>query len=427
MHMQILAAVVAALLPTVRAQAPSPEQYWNVSPPIDYTDELYAGFPQLKVDAEALVYKGTEVNRTYAHHPELYHDGNRTYLMYSTAPIDEDSTGQDAWLSTSTDGGFTWSKGFSILPDALLPNQSHPANYTYWCNNRIWQRAHHPVAWVPVNKNTLYAVSQTTLRFCWSDADKGTKAAGRIARVIDKTGAPVGDPCWTSQNNWTEVVRFNETVYGKYGMKLCRHAAQIEAYLKEPVHTPAWGTWLYQTPLFAADNIHDMQEPTHAVWRGSPKKGYWERFWRDISNSSTISHAVWVERTRSPSGRSWYPAVEAQHGNAIFRTDIPDVGSKQHHGVLPGDVRYLVHNPRNNTARLRQPLTIATGRGEGGFTGVGVLRTNASSLIAPDTRGLKRLMFSYPTAVMVRGKLVVAYSENKENIWVSVVDPKNLR
>jgi hypothetical protein len=87
-----------------------------------------------------------------------------------------------------------------------------------------------------------------------------------------------------------------------------------------------------------------------------------------------------------------------------------------------------VHNPRNNTERYRQPLTIATSRGgNGSYTGIGVLRTNASTVIAPDTRKLKRLMFSYPTAIMVNGKLVVAYSENKENIWVSVVDPKNLR
>lgn len=60
------------------------------------------------------------------------------------------------------------------------------------------------------------------------------------------------------------------------------------------------------------------------------------------------------------------------------------------------------------------------------YRGIGVLRTNASTVIAPDTRKLKRAMFSYPTAILVEGKLVVGYSENKENIWISVVDPKNL-
>lgn len=401
-----------------------------MSPPINYSDPLYAGWPQLKVEAELLVYKGTASNRTYAHHPEIYHDGQRTYLQYSTSPIDEDSTGQEAWLSTSTDGGLSWSKGYSILPAALLPNQTDAANYTYWCDNRIWQRALHPAAWVPIDKHVLYAVSQTTLRYCWSDTAKGTKAAGRLARRISKSGQPVGEPCWTSQNNWTSVVRFNDTIYGSYGMRFCPHAAQIEEYLKKPDKVPAWGTWLYQTKLFAADDTHDMQEPTHAVWTG-PKngvRGYWERFWRDISGSDMISNAVWVERTSVFSGSNWYPYVERQYGNNIFRTDIPDVGSKQHLGLLPNGDRYMVHNPRNNTEKIRQPLTIATSRGgDESYRGIGVLRTNASTIIAPDTRKLKRLMFSYPTSIIVNGKLVVAYSENKENIWVSVLDPKDLR
>ncbi|RYP10817.1 hypothetical protein DL764_000439 [Monosporascus ibericus] len=434
-----LAALSTSALYGAQAGTPppplAPGEYWQVSPPINYSDPIYAGWPQLKVDKEVVVYRGTDVGRTYAHHPELYYDGHRVYLQYSSAPIDEDSTGQESWLTTSVDGGYTWSPSVSILPEALLPNQTTAANYSYWCDHRIYQRAVHPIAFVPVSRDTLYAVSQTTLRYCWGDDAKGTKAAGRIARAIDEEGNPVGDPCWSSQNEWAYEVRYNETVYGtEYGMKMCEHAEQIEAYLREPATTPAWGSWLYATKLYAADDTHDMQEPTRAVWfgddEGGCKKhrgGHWERFWRDISGSDTISHAVWVEHTASRSGDDWYPKVEQQRGNAIYRTNIPCVGSKQHLGLLPGGDRFLVHNPRNNTERLRQPLTIATSRGRSrAYTGIGVLKTDANTTIAPDTRGIKRLMFSYPTAVVVEGKLVVSYSENKENIWVSIVDPANL-
>ncbi|KAK7754715.1 hypothetical protein SLS62_003273 [Diatrype stigma] len=455
---------------------PAPlDSYWQVSPPLNYSDPLYAGWPQLAVDREVLVHRGTDVARTYAHHPALHYDGQhgRLYLQYSSAPIDEDATGQESWLSTSTDGGRTWSAGVSILPTALLPNQTGvgPANYTYWCDRRVYQRALHPSAWVPVpvvggddDDTTLYAVSQTTIRYCWGEGDQGTKAAGRVARAIDRRdGRPVGDPCWASRNEWTDAVGFPETVYGtRYGMRPCRHARQIEAYLSEPATVPAWESWLYATALYAADDAHDVQEPTNAVWfpsndsdssthsrsndggGGGGGGGYWERFWRDISGSDIASHAVWVERTAERGGDDWYPKVKAQHGNQIFRTNIPDAGSKQHFGRLlrpggrSGGDRFLIHNPRNNSEKLRQPLTIATSRGSGGaddgdggggwspYRGIGVLRTGANTTIAPDTRGLKRLMFSYPTAVVVGGKLVVAYSENKENIWVSIVDIKNL-
>ena len=479
MHHHFISPLIL-LLQTAKAlehPVPTPPittNYWAITPPLNHTDALYAGLPQLRVLSETLVYNGTQIGRTYAHHPSVYYendiddDSGRVFLQYSTSPIDEDAIGQESWLSTSTDGGVSWSTGVSILPTALLENQTEvgTANYSFWCERRIWQRAVHPVGWVRVRVRgdvrgdvggegnekdggneeeddyILYAVSQTTLRYCWGDDKKGTKAAGRIARRINRSGEVVGDPCWTEKNEWTDAVLFNETVYGtRYGMRYCEHAAYIERYLKEPATTPAWGSWLYSTKMYAADDVHDVQEPTNAVWFGpqynlssdnndsdgtaarGERKGCWERFWRDISSSSIMSNKLWVEHTPSRSGETWYPKREEQHGNAIFETDIPDIGSKTHYGVLPSGSKYLIHNPRNNPERYRQPLTIATGRvSDGGrFTGIGVLKTNASTVIVPDTRGLKRLMFSYPTAVLVGDRLVVGYSENKENVWVSVV------
>jgi hypothetical protein len=70
-------------------------------------------------------------------------------------------------------------------------------------------------------------------------------------------------------------------------------------------------------------------------------------------------------------------------------TNIPDAKTKQHLGALNGGAeRYLISNPRNNTELIRQPLTIAMSRGADlSYKHVGVLRTNASDDIAPDTRG----------------------------------------
>ncbi|KAF2638469.1 hypothetical protein P280DRAFT_85020 [Massarina eburnea CBS 473.64] len=484
-----LLTLLHTLLPLATTTShPASTSYWQISPPLNTSDALTAGLPSLPLHSQTLVYNGTRHKRTYAHHPSLYTNNHgRLFLQYSTSPIDEDTTGQESWLSTSTDDGTTWSEGVSILPTALLDNQTDtgPANYSYWCEKNVWMRAVHPLAWVPIrvtereratasspnntttnnNQETLYAVSQTTLRYCWSASTKGTKGGGRIARRIDSKGNAVGAPCWTEKNYWTEVARFNETIYGtRYGMRYCEHAAYIEEYLKEPDTTPAWGSWLYGTKMYAEDGVHDVQEPTHAVWfdggnstyekgardeRGRKREGkggeaYWQRFWRDISNSNTISNKLWTEHTASLHGSSWYPNTLSQYNNSIYETDIPDVGSKAHYGIVPPNpnhpssnplslpLRFLIHNPLPNPSKYRQPLTIATSRGDSpAFTGIGVLRTNASTIIAPDTRGLKRLMFSYPTAIVVgQGeggqKLVVSYSENKENIWVSVVRVRDL-
>lgn len=61
--------------PAAAASPPSPDSYCQVSPPLDYSDALYAGWPQIPVAAEVLVYNGTAERRTYAHHPELFASG----------------------------------------------------------------------------------------------------------------------------------------------------------------------------------------------------------------------------------------------------------------------------------------------------------------------------------------------------------------
>ncbi|KAH8883246.1 hypothetical protein GQ53DRAFT_883370 [Thozetella sp. PMI_491] len=408
---------------------PPPSSYWQVEPPIDYNDTLYAGWDQIEATKEILVYDGSAVNRTYAHHPALYAQGSNVYLIHSSAPIDEDSMGQDVWITVSHDGGFTWSAGSSIIPAAVLPNQTDTKNFTYWCQNQIWQRAFQALALVEA-KGQVYAVAQSTDFYCWGSIGSGTKAAGRVARPVLLDGSPAGDPCWLTKNQDTDIQLFNETIYGtKYGMKYCEDENIINAILDEPATAPAWGDWLYDHNLYAADGVHYMQEQTHAVWfkdASHPGGGYWQRFWRDITATNNTM-AVWVETTYNRAGADWYPKILEQYGSQIFQTNIPDAKTKQHLGTITSGDRYLVSNPRNNSQLVRQPLTIAMSRGAShSYRTIGVLRTNASADIVPDTRDYKNHGFSYPSAIQVGGNLLVAYSENKENVWVSVVDVKKL-
>ncbi|KAK7211345.1 hypothetical protein V2G26_018523 [Clonostachys chloroleuca] len=418
---------------------PDPSTLWQVQPDLDYSDTLYAGWDQIPVIKEVEIYNGVKEGRTYAHHPELFALDDNVYLIHSSAPIDEDSMGQDVWISTSKDGGMTWGPGSSLFPAALLPNQTDAHhNYTYYCNIKAAQRAWQALSFVHLpspdgeGEGELYAIGQSGTRWC----PGRFMTAGRIARRITFDGEPAGDPCWIEKNELTHSQLFNETVYGtKYGMKGCKRACEINEKLIKPDEAPAWSSWLYNNELFAADDSHSMQEQTHALWfndSSSPIGGYWQRFWRDISGDSANTQKIWVEYNEEPEGRGWYPRRLAQYGNEIFQTNIPDARTKQYLGqVAESGDRYLVWNPRwNSEVRERQPLTLAMSRGEDqAYRSVGVLRTNASNVIAPDTRdGLKSRAhgFSYPTAIQVGDKLLVAYSENKENIWVSVVSLNDL-
>ncbi|OHE99291.1 hypothetical protein CORC01_05332 [Colletotrichum orchidophilum] len=415
-------------LARIHAKPPPPDTLWQVSPPLNYTDTIYAGWQQITVDAEIQIYNGVAENRTYAHHPELFAIESNVFLLYSSAPVDEDSMGQDIWISTSSDSGLTWSRGRSLMPAALLPNQTETYNWKHWCDRGIAQRAWQALSFVHLPDGELYAIGQSGSRWCpgrWA-------TAGRIARKISLDGEPLTDPCWLEKNQFTDSELYAETIYGtKYGMKYCARACEINAVLRRPDEAPAWSPWLYNNGLFAADGIHQMEEQTFAVWHNdsdSPTGGYWQRHWRDISTEAKNTHSVWIEYNEDVHGNGWYPKVKESHGNNIYQTNIPDAKTKQFLGKLDdtGD-RYLLSNPRYNaTDPQRQPLTLALSRGvDQTYTSIGVLRTNATKEIVPDTRdGVKNRAFgfSYPTAVQVRNKLLIAYSENKENIWVSVVD-----
>ncbi|KAK0370420.1 hypothetical protein CLIM01_12216 [Colletotrichum limetticola] len=414
-------------LTRTHAKPPPSDTLWQVSPPLDYNDNLFAGWKQISVEAEIQIYNGVAENRTYAHHPELFAIGSDVLLIYSSAPVDEDSMGQDIWISTSSDNGSSWSSGRSLMPAALLPNQTETHNWKYWCDRGIAQRAWQALTFVHL-EGELYAVGQSGSRWCpgrWA-------AAGRIARKISLSGEPLADPCWLEQNDFTKSELYAETVYGtEYGMEYCARACEINAVLRKPDEAPAWSPWLYNNGLYAADGLHQMEEQTFAVWHNdsdSSTGGYWQRHWRDITSEANNTHSVWVEYNADPKGNGWYPKIMNSHGNAIHQTNIPDAKTKQFLGKLDdtGD-RFLLSNPRYNAADpQRQPLTLALSRGaDQTYKSIGVLRTNATKEIVPDTRdGIKNRAFgfSYPSAVQVGRKLLIAYSENKENIWVSVVD-----
>lgn len=421
------------------AAPPDPMTLWQVEPAIDYTDRYQAGWDLIPALSEIEVYNGVYHNRTYAHHPELFAIGETVYVIYSSAAIDEDSMGQDVWISTSEDGGFTWSEGFSLMPPAILPNQTgHPLDYAYWCEKEVAQRAWQALAFVHLpgkkkcDMGELYAIGQSGTRWCPGQF----RTAGRIARKITFDGQIDGDPCWIWKNELTDSQLFNETVYGtEFGMKRCEREEEINARLVDPDEAPAWSPWLYNNGLFAADDLHRMEENTYSVWHeddDSPTGGYWQRFWRDITSGDDNTQSVWVEYNEDPEGEDWYPKVLEQYGNQVFQTNIPDAMTKQYLGSLKGSGdRYFISNPKfNSTQRERQPLVMAMSRGdEQIYRRAGVVRTRASEDFVPDTRdGLKGRAhgFSYPSAIQVGDNLLVAYSENKENIWVSVISVDDL-
>lgn len=273
----------------------------------------------------------------------------------------------------------------------------------------------------------MWGVAQTAVFNCPDGMNDFRKGAGNIARAIDQKGNPMGEACWVNKNNWTDATAWDMTIYGtQWGMKWCKYRDQINAVLDSPPGVALGSDFLDNVDFYASDNKTEMEEPTHALWIKDrsvrPNGGYWQRFWRG-------GVSVWVEYSYDLWGRDWYPKSAHSYGNKIYETNIPDRGTKQYLGRLGNGDRYLVHNPRYDASCSstcdRNPLIVSMSRGKDlSYRWAGVVRTNTSKVIVPGLH--KNPGPSYPSAVEADGRLIVGYSENKQNIWISLVDVKDL-
>ena len=60
------------------------------------------------------------------------------------------------------------------------------------------------------------------------------------------TGQPSWRPCWLTQNEWTGVTLYNETIYGtQWNMQFCDETDTLNTLLATPPEIPAWDAILY--------------------------------------------------------------------------------------------------------------------------------------------------------------------------------------
>ncbi|KAM3417164.1 hypothetical protein BST61_g8738 [Cercospora zeina] len=371
--------------------------------------------------------------RKFSHYPFLFNGGGTFYLLFSASKNDVDGMGQDVRIATSSDG-LTWSKPTVAFPPALLPNQTSVEDSKHWCDRGIPQRALQPltIAILPGSDESsiqAYAVAQSSDNIC----PGSYQSAGRIARAIDLNGGGLfaGDPCWIETNDYTGAHEWAETVYGtQYHMNVCDNKDAINAAINAPQNLGAQATNLFNTPITASDKEHDVSYPTQAVWVQTSAESYWQRFWSDVPLESSTSSA-WVEYSTDSNGKNWFPF--ANSGSGILKTNIYQVAEKAHFGSIQGgqQTRYYVSNAGLNFESDQILLTLATSKGDDlAFREIGIVRGgDASKDVSSGTRppvhsGVPG--FYWPSAAEMGQQLAVAYSENRETIWVSVLNITDL-
>ncbi|EME48216.1 hypothetical protein DOTSEDRAFT_69981 [Dothistroma septosporum NZE10] len=411
---------------------PSSNNLWKVPSRLDSSGQL--SWKQLPAQA-VKVDTASDDGRTFSHYPFIYNVGGTLYLLFSASAKDVDGMGQDVRIASSDDAGVTWTKPRVAFPSALLPNQTAIEDSEYWCSRGIPQRALQPltITFLPggdEGSTQVFAVAQSSDNVC----PGSYQSAGRIARELDVHGSGLfkGDPCWIETNDYTGSHQWAETVYGtNYSMKVCDQKDVINAAINEPDNLGPVATQLLNAPLIAADGKHNVSYPTKAVWHddGSDSAGYWQRFWADVSVANATGEA-WVEYSTDKDGKNWYPATTS--GSQIYRTNITQAG-KAHFGAFSSSpqLRYLVSNTGMTARSNQELLTVATSRGDDpAFYSIGIVRGgDASKEVSSGSRpefngGVPG--FYWPSAAEVGSQLAIAYSEDRQVIWVSVLQESDL-
>ncbi|KAK7059121.1 hypothetical protein VNI00_001747 [Paramarasmius palmivorus] len=397
---------------------PDPKFLWAYPGKLNPNDTVNAGLPTLSNVQHILVHDASTTGRTYAHHASVEYFNDTLYLGFSSGKVDEDQNGQQSWVVTGKLSGSSWtfSKPRIVVGSALLPNQTSEQDYTYWCSRNIAQRASQPNGFVQY-QGEVYAIVEFADIVCYNGASsKYTTGAGRMAIALSSDNS-VG--CWLSQTKYYAEHQYSKT---KLPKALCAADLRngLNALLNSPATTPMSNEKLINTfgKFYGSDGKTPVIEVTHAVWFGG-SDGYWQRFWRDSSGSSLLN---WVEFSKDKDGKDWFPNTVTPQNDNIFASNIPDSNTKSFFGVLPDGRTYLVHNPQYYpSTRWRQPLALSVANDGVHFDWVRVLRTNASQEWVPDTRNVKRPGLSYPAAAVAGDYLMVLYSEDKEDIWLSQI------
>lgn len=415
--MALRAAVTAALVASAAAQ---PLPRWTA--PLPNVTEPFAGYPLLpgvRLTNVFMARPDWPAAGTYSHLPMLdFHAASgRLVLAWSMSPRDEGQPGTKAMFSSSADGGATWSPAVELFPN--ISTNGLPALVIAQPFLTVGGRLYAAGSMIQSQLWPVDAIRQPygLLR----TVDWAPDGAAVLGPVFWATATPpAGMALASALNNITTVAQQdaqtradvarvnNASAYGADGGWLpCGDAAAaLKCETCGAGGCPAWAS----TPAAVHSN-----ERTHYIIPGSdPRLGTPDVLLYRSPNATNFTppFVLWASVRTAPGGGWSEPAA----------TDMPNSPSNMNAGPLPDGRRYLVFNPGPG----RDPLVWATTADGWAWDAawavvscsqLGPNRTACSDRYAGWSKGTG---VAYPQAVVLaNGTAVVAFSNNKEDIWTA--------
>ena len=348
---------------------------------IDTTKHATVGLKPAKEVKTVTIFKATELSDHYANGVVLSAFKGKLYCMWQSSPKDEDSDDTRVVYSISRDDGNTWSKPMTLA----APSRD------YYCTSGGWQVwGDTLIAFIDTWEKGLSPRGGKTCYMTSSDGLKWSKM--QPVRMIDGSemnGVLEQDPYRLPDGRIIGATHFMP------GLHVC------PVFTDDPRGISGW-----QKGQFEAEDIGKTSREIEPSQYLQPD-GTIVMLFRD--QSSSFYKLVSVSKDR---GETWTKTT---------LTSFPDARTKQCAGNLPDGTSFIVSCPV--PAKRRWPLVLHLS-GDGKKFGQAILLRSGTPGDLPPRRydgRYKTLGYSYPKAIVHKGKLYISYSTNKEDVECTIV------
>ena len=348
---------------------------------IDTTKHTTVGLKPAKEVKSVTIFKATELSDHYANGVVLSAFKGKLYCMWQSSPKDEDSDDTRVVYSISRDDGNTWSKPMTLA----APSRD------YYCTSGGWQVwGDTLIAFIDTWEKGLSPRGGKTCYMTSSDGLKWSKI--QPVRMIDGSemnGVLEQDPYRLPEGRIIGATHFMP------GLHVC------PVFTDDPRGISGW-----QKGQFEAEDIGKTSREIEPSQYLQPD-GTIVMLFRD--QSSSFYKLVSVSKDR---GETWTKTT---------LTSFPDARTKQCAGNLPDGTSFIVSCPV--PAKRRWPLVLHLS-GDGKKFGQAILLRSGTPGDLPPRRydgRYKTLGYSYPKAIVHKGKLYISYSTNKEDVECTIV------
>ena len=348
---------------------------------IDTTKHETVGLKPAKEVKTVTIFKATELSDHYANGVVLSAFKGKLYCMWQSSPKDEDSDDTRVVYSISRDDGNTWSKPMTLA----APSRD------YYCTSGGWQVwGDTLIAFIDTWEKGLSPRGGKTCYMTSSDGLKWSKM--QPVRMIDGSemnGVLEQDPYRLPDGRIIGATHFMP------GLHVC------PVFTDDPRGISGW-----QKGQFEAEDIGKTSREIEPSQYLQPD-GTIVMLFRD--QSSSFYKLVSVSKDR---GETWTKTT---------LTSFPDARTKQCAGNLPDGTSFIVSCPV--PAKRRWPLVLHLSGDGKKFDQAILLRSGTPGDLPPrryDGR-YKTLGYSYPKAIVHKGKLYISYSTNKEDVECTIV------